>query len=688
MWATLEPGDLVAAGADQELSEGLIDLLAQSSTAEVAILFRDLGDRTRISVRTRDGGVDAIRADSRVRWGRARPGGRRDRRAAPRSSAGCGAGRRPHVSSTACGPGDGERDAPGGPDGILVVDKPVGPTSHDVVAIVRRLSGVRRVGHGGTLDPFAAGVLPVFLGRATRMVEYHLGDEKAYRAVMVFGARSTTDDLDGELTPTAGPAPSRDAVEAALGALVGSIEQTPPVYSAVRIGGRHAYDLARHGETPSSNHGTVTIHAIDVVDWDVADPDRPAATVELRCSAGTYVRAIARDAGESLGTRRLPGGAGADRQRTVPARATSHPLDEVRERLSVGPRAGAAAAGRLGPGRIPRGARRRGGPDGPRAGPGRSGPGRRRAGSRPVGSGACHVRRRSAGRHGPPGHGSPPPGEGVPRAAGSRRDARTRLSMVRLLDDIDHIPAGLRFVATVGVFDGVHLGHVHVLRALSRLADDRGALPIAVTFEPHPQAVVTGRTPELICDPDEKLARMGEAGAELVVVQHFDEAFRAQTAEEFLERLARGRDLAGLVMSPESAFGRDRQGTVDTVRRLAMRDGWQLVEIDTLEIDGARVSSGRIRELVAAGDLEAAAHLLGRRYAISGQAAASDDGWWTLEPAAPYSVPPAGSYAVTASWGAVGAAPGSARVDGDGRLCVRVASAGDLPGSAPVRVEL
>ena len=99
-----------------------------------------------------------------------------------------------------------DRNTAGGPEGILVVDKPIGPTSHDVVAIVRRLSGVRRVGHGGTLDPFAAGVLPVFLGRATRMVEYHLGDEKAYRAVMVFGARSTTDDLDGELTPIEGAA--------------------------------------------------------------------------------------------------------------------------------------------------------------------------------------------------------------------------------------------------------------------------------------------------------------------------------------------------------------------------------------------------------------------------------------------------------------------------------------------------
>src|SRR5512147_1527277 len=101
-------------------------------------------------------------------------------------------------------------------DGVLVVAKPVGPTSHDVVGLVRRLSATRRVGHGGTLDPFASGVLPLFLGRATRVVEYHLGDGKAYRATVCFGASSTTDDLEGELTPVAGPAPDRAAVEAAL----------------------------------------------------------------------------------------------------------------------------------------------------------------------------------------------------------------------------------------------------------------------------------------------------------------------------------------------------------------------------------------------------------------------------------------------------------------------------------------
>ncbi len=229
----------------------------------------------------------------------------------------------------------GAANAGGRPEGILVVDKPIGPTSHDVVAIVRRLSGVRRVGHGGTLDPFAAGVLPVFLGRATRMVEYHLGDEKAYRAVMVFGARSTTDDLDGELTATEGAPPTRHQVEQELARLVGVLEQTPPVYSAVRIGGRHAYDLARHGETPTLKSRTVTIHELRVVAWETLDPERPAATVELRCSAGTYVRAIARDAGEALGTGAYLGAL----VRTASGpflQAASHPLDEIRERLSSG----------------------------------------------------------------------------------------------------------------------------------------------------------------------------------------------------------------------------------------------------------------------------------------------------------------------------------------------------------------
>ena len=171
-------------------------------------------------------------------------------------------------------------------DGVLVVAKEPGPTSHDIVALVRRLTGVKRVGHGGTLDPFAAGVLPVFVGHATRLVEYHLADEKEYRALVCFGARSTTDDLEGELTPVDAPAPTRDEVEGALAAFRGEIEQVPPDYSAVRVAGRKAYELARHGEKPELRPRRVTIARLEITAWDGSDPARPVATVEVAARPG------------------------------------------------------------------------------------------------------------------------------------------------------------------------------------------------------------------------------------------------------------------------------------------------------------------------------------------------------------------------------------------------------------------
>jgi tRNA pseudouridine55 synthase len=189
-----------------------------------------------------------------------------------------------------------------GLDGILVVAKSAGPTSHDVVALVRRLAATKRVGHGGTLDPFASGVLPVFLGHATRVVEYHLGDRKAYRATICFGASSTTDDLEGELTPAVGRGPTREAVEVALPGLTGPISQRPPAYSAVKVAGRRAYAMARAGETVELAERSVTIHSLDLVSWDGSDPERPVAVVDVACSAGTYVRALARDLGERLGS--------------------------------------------------------------------------------------------------------------------------------------------------------------------------------------------------------------------------------------------------------------------------------------------------------------------------------------------------------------------------------------------------
>lgn len=220
-------------------------------------------------------------------------------------------------------------------DGILVALKPAGPTSHDIVALVRRLAATKRVGHGGTLDPFASGVLPLFLGRATRVVEYHLGDRKGYRATVCFGATSTTDDLEGELTPADAPAPGRETVETTLEQLRGPISQRPPAYSAIKVAGRRAYAMARAGESVELASRDVTIHRLDLVDWDDSDADRPIAILEVECSAGTYIRALARDLGELVG-----GGAylGAlSRTSSGPFRLEQAiPLERVREAAAEG----------------------------------------------------------------------------------------------------------------------------------------------------------------------------------------------------------------------------------------------------------------------------------------------------------------------------------------------------------------
>lgn len=182
--------------------------------------------------------------------------------------------------------------------GFLNIHKPAGPTSHDVVAAVRRrLPRRTRVGHAGTLDPFAEGVLVVCVGPATRLAEYVQAGRKAYRAVVRLGARSSTDDVEGEMAPAPdAAAPSESAVRAALGRFVGEIAQRPPAHSAVHVDGRRAYQLARAGEQADLPARPVTIHRAELLRYVWPD-----AEVLVECGSGTYIRAIARDLGEALG---------------------------------------------------------------------------------------------------------------------------------------------------------------------------------------------------------------------------------------------------------------------------------------------------------------------------------------------------------------------------------------------------
>ena len=182
-------------------------------------------------------------------------------------------------------------------DGVLIVDKPRGPTSHDVVSVARRALGTSKIGHTGTLDPMATGVLALVVGRATRLARYMTGDVKTYEAQVTFGHATDTYDAQGTATLTTGRCPDREALVAALEGFGGPIQQTPPAYSAKKIGGEAAYRLARRDTPVLPAPVAVVVHALALDNY--ADG---VATLVVRVSSGFYVRSLAHDLGTQLGT--------------------------------------------------------------------------------------------------------------------------------------------------------------------------------------------------------------------------------------------------------------------------------------------------------------------------------------------------------------------------------------------------
>ena len=185
-------------------------------------------------------------------------------------------------------------------DGFINVLKPTGLSSHDVVDIVRRIFKQKRVGHAGTLDPAAAGILPVALGRAARLVEYMEGADKSYRAEIAFGYATDTGDVYGEVVERVeNPVlPSEEELRSVLGRFVGVITQTPPAYSAIKVGGQRAYDLARQGTAVEIPTRTVRIDQLELVHADAA---HARILVDVDCAKGTYIRSLCTDIGTALG---------------------------------------------------------------------------------------------------------------------------------------------------------------------------------------------------------------------------------------------------------------------------------------------------------------------------------------------------------------------------------------------------
>jgi tRNA pseudouridine55 synthase len=188
------------------------------------------------------------------------------------------------------------------PTGLIVLAKPAGLTSHDVVARVRRIAGTRRVGHGGTLDPMATGVLIIGVGRATRLLTYVIGTGKAYAATIRLGQSTITDDAEGEVVATVPAGHLTDEqIRAGLAQLTGEIDQVPSAVSAIKINGRRSYARVRAGEEVALASRRVTVSRLDLLAVRRGVPDVVDLDVDVACSSGTYVRALARDLGTGLG---------------------------------------------------------------------------------------------------------------------------------------------------------------------------------------------------------------------------------------------------------------------------------------------------------------------------------------------------------------------------------------------------
>ena len=181
--------------------------------------------------------------------------------------------------------------------GWVILDKPLGMTSTQAVGLVKRLYDAQKAGHAGTLDPLATGILPIALGEATKTVSFAVDGEKAYRFTVRWGAETNTDDAEGSITETSEARPRMDEIEALLPSFMGEIQQVPPQFSAIKIDGERAYDLARDGETVALEARTVVIEDLRIVDM----PDSATTVFEAECGKGTYVRALARDMGRRLG---------------------------------------------------------------------------------------------------------------------------------------------------------------------------------------------------------------------------------------------------------------------------------------------------------------------------------------------------------------------------------------------------
>ncbi len=510
------------------------------------------------------------------------------------------------------------RSGADGPDGLVVVDKEAGWTSHDVVAKSRGLLGTRKVGHSGTLDPDATGILLLGVGRVTRLLRFLTALPKTYTCEMVLGTETSTLDDSGVVTATHDMSGvDFAAVAAAARGLTGDILQIPPMVSAVKIDGRRLHELAREGVEVERAPRPVTVHRFDVA----ATVDPLVVTAEVECSSGTYVRTLAADLGSAVGggghlrnlRRTAVGSFGpheAHRLESVSPAVVLTPAEAMRDYPSVV--VGVDEALDVGHGKVlPLDDRF--GAEGPWAVLDETG--------RLLAVYAAHRGVRPSPRSSSPRSTEPP--------ARLRRRAPASGSVppaMEVLFDADACPRPEEGTAvTIGAFDGVHRGHRQVIATLRRLADERGLRTAVVTFDRHPASVVRpDSAPALLTDLDQKLELLADCGVDYTLVVHFDEARSKEPASDFVSTVLVGCLNARLVaVGDDFHFGHRRAGNVALLKTMGADLGFDVVGHPLVQADGSPatdqpVSSTRIRQALADGELDLANEMLGREHEVRG----------------------------------------------------------------------
>lgn len=499
------------------------------------------------------------------------------------------------------------------PSGVILVDKPQGKTSHDVIYALRKMTGIKRIGHAGTLDPMATGLLVVLLGSATRLSDLLSSRDKQYEATITFGCSTETDDTEGvnlEKRPVPDKVFDTGFARSFLAELVGKQNQIPPKYSALKVEGKRAYDLARKGSDFDLVSREIEVLSADLCSIDALEK---TWTVKLHVSKGTYIRAIARDIGEALGC-----GAHLSGLRRL---ATHHDVFRIEDAYSIEELeilsqqpAGISQAF------VPLD----------------------KLGLTPKPSVLCRDEDVLCGRYQfyvgsdnafPESRadiplwshdarllslGSYNPEDGFRKLRDRKYLYRVRPSLV--------FPGGVLgpnigdAVITLGVFDGVHRGHQALLKATVKMAHELGLPSVAFTFDPSPKQLFGRQRPQdQLCLIENRIKHIKAEGIDHVLVLPFTHDLAQLTGEEFLDALTVRRCVPrALVLGEDFHFGHHGLSTAETIKPYALERGIRVETLSIITDEEERISSTNLRQALLEGNIEHAQKMMGRAYYVDG----------------------------------------------------------------------